>query len=1168
MILDAGHSSAGAPPTQADLPPLRVLVLVSEPLVEETGDAMTPVRPVRAAEFRRQIERELARAEARFAWRVEPAILSRVMDAALRGYNFVVFFGHGTEGSLLFEDERGRAVHVEPERLSGVLTLQGKLPALHALVLCACHSESVVPHGTNQLANNIVVVDHSKPLLVPVGLSMVRGLIHATALGLDFGTAFSAGKEAAYASLAEQGVLEKEAKEQIERLALLQNQAALVQALEPAPGIPLRDQPRFHSGATAPSPVFVGRVEERAWVLDSLRRNRLTTLTGVGGLGKTQIALAIAEHVAVRRFYRDGVVEVGIDTLADPDDLLLRVASSLGLDAAPNRVVEALEDREALVVLDNAESFFSYPAGDAPRRARAALRQAVERCSGLRWLATSREELGLAPWESSRRIGPLALEEARTLFVQTATACSPVGLGTSDDLASILRFADGYPLALVLLARHLAVRSLADLKQSMERGGSPMAEFIERGEPAGRSNSVTACLDLTYEYLHSRGDAESQAALRLLAAVASFPTGLDSEVLRLIVGSETASKGSRDAALLMESRGRRLRLLEPVREYLRPKIANVDREGVFRAAIPAYAALLSGLTKAGLSAEALASSRLEAPNVLALLVAARMVAGAESGPLVREIPGFAQFVRIAGIPQEGRSILTRTIELPEVSNGPLHAQCMECLGHAHRALSELPQARSRYEEALPIYKAIGARLGEANSLQSVGDVHRDLSELPEARGRYEEALPIYKAIGDRLGEANCIQGLGHVHRAFSELPQARRHYEEAIPIYKAIGDRLGEGNCIWSLGDVHREVSELPQARGRYEQALPIYKAIGDRHGEANCIKSLGDVHLALSELPQARGRYEEALTIYKAIGNRLGEANCIQCLGDVHRAVSELSQVRGRYEEALLIYKAIGDRLGEANCIKSLGDVHRALPELPQARGRYEEALPIFKAIGDRLGEAACLVGVGTILAESGDLATARSMYGRAGSIYEEIGVPTEMASVHDNLGRLCLREGKLDDAAKAFANALVVAVKGLAIRNARVALEDLLDVLYRAPSLSSTPASVGLVVGEACLRDDFLAVVLRVSTDTLVQGGHDRTGTLWRVAELFRTELNGVEVPPQEPVRRRRHILQVYFKTLTHIVSGSLDDAKQAAEALSGLIGSNEVTQALHKICAGTPR
>ncbi len=76
------------------------------------------------------------------------------------------------------------------------------------------------------------------------------------------------------------------------------------------------------------------------------------------------------------------------------------------------------------------------------------------------------------------------------------------------------------------------------------------------------------------------------------------------------------------------------------------------------------------------------------------------------------------------------------------------------------------------------------------------------SDHEAARSRYEEALPLYRRVGDILGEANCISGLGGVAARRSDHEASRSRYEEALPLYRRVGDILGEANCIKSLGDI------------------------------------------------------------------------------------------------------------------------------------------------------------------------------------------------------------------------------------------------------------------------------------------------------------------------------------------------------------------------------
>ena len=344
------------------------------------------------------------------------------------------------------------------------------------------------------------------------------------------------------------------------------------------------------------------------------------------------------------------------------------------------------------------------------------------------------------------------------------------------------------------------------------------------------------------------------------------------------------------------------------------------------------------------------------------------------------------------------------------------ANCIRCLGDVHLRLAEYPLARQRYEEARPIYHTIGDRLGEANCIQCLGDVHLQLAEYPLARQRYAEARPIYHAIGDRLSEANCIRSLGDVHLRLAEYPLARQRYAEARPIFHAIGNRLGEANCIRCLGDVHLQLAEYPLARQRYEEARPIFHAIGDRLGEANCIKSLGDVHLQLAEYPLACQRYAEARPIHHAIGDRLGEANCIKSLGDVHLQLAEYPLARQRYAEAWPIFHAIGDRLGEANCIRSLGDVHLRLAEYPLARQRYAEARLIYHASGARLGEANCIRSLGDVHYMLDEYPLARQRYAEARPIYHAIGDRRGEAGCLLRLGDVAARMGDRPTARVAY--------------------------------------------------------------------------------------------------------------------------------------------------------
>ena len=261
---------------------------------------------------------------------------------------------------------------------------------------------------------------------------------------------------------------------------------------------------------------FVGRKGELAtltgWLTD--KGTRLVTLAGVGGVGKTELALSLVR--SLRTHFRDGVffvsfTDVGTDT--DADAFVRKLAD--GLNLKPGAVLEDvhafLGTKHALLVLDNLEHLRSHVS---------LLPTLLQACPDLHILATSRERLHLQN-ETLLKLSGLPCERAdecwalELLQLRAAHAGYPIAKDTFADALRIVRAVDGLPLAIELAASWLGAFSPAQVARRLEQGLDFLAE--QSPSKAGRHRSIEAAFDVSYDLLSS----EQKAALTNLSVFAS-----------------------------------------------------------------------------------------------------------------------------------------------------------------------------------------------------------------------------------------------------------------------------------------------------------------------------------------------------------------------------------------------------------------------------------------------------------------------------------------------------------------------------------------------------------------------------------------------------------------------------------------------------------------------
>ena len=252
---------------------------------------------------------------------------------------------------------------------------------------------------------------------------------------------------------------------------------------------------RARHNLSLPRSSFVGRKVEREHLQRMIFSDALVTLTGIGGCGKTRLALELASDL--EGSFEDGVFFVDLSVLSDPSLVGQAVAGALNLqllDPTPDVLADYFVDRQTLLLLDNCEHLLDACADVADALV-------GERCPGLRILCTSREPLRL-DGEKVVRVPSLNIEaEAVALFMERALSARPdlrIEVGSEATIAEICRRLDGIPLAIELAAAQAAHLSLTEI---LARLNDRFRLLVGGRRRIQRQQTLTAALDWSYDLL-------------------------------------------------------------------------------------------------------------------------------------------------------------------------------------------------------------------------------------------------------------------------------------------------------------------------------------------------------------------------------------------------------------------------------------------------------------------------------------------------------------------------------------------------------------------------------------------------------------------------------------------------------------------------------------------
>jgi predicted ATPase/class 3 adenylate cyclase len=623
---------------------------------------------------------------------------------------------------------------------------------------------------------------------------------------------------------------------------------------------------------------------------------RLLTLTGTGGVGKTRLALAAAR--VLEQAFEHGVYFVALAAVRDAEVMWKTIAGDLdaGGDGSAAEVTRFLQDRRALLVLDNLEQLDGAP-GVVAALLDAAPRLVVLGTSRRPLHIRGEREYPVPPLELPRQatvpaMADVATSGAAQLFVQQAEMVRPgfaLTPGNAADIATICRQLDGLPLAIELAASRAKLLSPTALLARLGDGLGLAA--TDKGRPS-RQHTLRSTIAWSYDLL-------PDDLARVFRSLGVFAGGCDLEALAAVATTERAEQetvtGVRTAADPLELAAElldvslirltggadaepRIGMLETVREYALERLERADELGDTRRRHAEYYARVAEQARAqmGGPGHLAALNRLEAEhdNMRAALTWSletrpdESADGADRAATgLRLAHSLGMFWYQHGHAAEGRQWLERAIDrADDGAGGAALAEATHSLGMLLRQQGDLDGAVRMLDRSLALWRGLGDREQEARTLNSLGIAYRHHGDLDAARSMFEASIAIARELG-RPKVSVRLANLGNLEVEAGNLPRAAQVLREALALYQREGYPLGVANAQQALATVSLLSGRAAEARDLLSRTFEYVVSSRDPELLVNILEPSACVAAELGDLSRAARLAGAAAGIRDALG-------------------------------------------------------------------------------------------------------------------------------------------------------------------------------------------------------------------------------------------------------------------------------------------------------------
>jgi serine/threonine protein kinase/tetratricopeptide (TPR) repeat protein len=699
------------------------------------------------------------------------------------------------------------------------------------------------------------------------------------------------------------------------------------------------DRLMTHHNLPHQTSIFVGRSKEVDDIISLLDDSnvRLVTILGPGGIGKTRLAISVAQ--AEMTTYEDGVFFVELAPLDSADQIVAALADTLHMKFDPRQspkqqVIDHLGNRQILMIMDNFEHVMTGVELVA---------EIIKTAPNIKIIATSRERLNLRS-ENVYAISGISFSGEKTLtgndllenieslpavqlFIQTAQRIMPDFEPSIENLpwiARICSLVQGMPLAIELAAGWIEMLDVDEITKELE-GSFDFLETQIRDVP-DRHRSIRAVFDYSWQLL-------SDDERKMFADVSVFRAGFTREAAKRVVGASLRDLSQMvNKSLIRRDPDGRYAVHEVLRQFAEEELGNesaafalvADQHMIFYAN---FLAEQESHLKGKLQTEATVAIEREMQNIRAAW--RRAVDKRNFEAVGQSLESLNRFFDIRTRFEEGEIVFREAVETlqPHAKTDAerlVIGQLLARQGWFARRIHTAEESRNVTLQSLAIFEDLNARVEMAFPLNTLGCIARDVQDHEQAISFIGESLEIYRENNDRWGIGFMLFELGDSAMAMGDFEESRRYLEESTAACTRIGDRNGVAWAYNRLGKLEMELGNYPAARKQFKQGLTVARELGyEAWVLTDILQKMGWLAWRyLENYIEASHRFETAHRIITEFGTSRQMADSLIDLGLAHARQNKPDAAKSAWRHGLELSRSLGHRRAMVKCLVVMTDL------------------------------------------------------------------------------------------------------------------------------------------------------------------------------------------------------------------------------------------------------